>query len=310
MVKKNKVLILFLVFFITLSSFIAIINLLKNNNSNFESVITTDFVPVCTASEKDGFKLVIDGLDVTNKCNVILNDQRNKIALPILFISFSLGAEIHGDINEDIEIKFSDEAYILNGVEKSFTIKNQKFDIIQCVESYAEDSMFLQGNNEIFIESDLLEHYMYLRNYDLNIDLDNKLISLKKQITLNEKLFVNNKSISSAGVRINNKKEYAELPIVRICEALGAQVEWYGKRAYISFGEETYELDIDKFTLYESDSNFNLLTPPVGGQLWTYYRADENELFVDTITLGYFFYKIGVLSTVDTETNTVVINQH
>lgn len=288
----------------------AIIVFFESNNSQTESPGTTSFVPITTTDEKDGFKLVIDGVGVTNKCSIIINDHENKIAVPVLFISYSLGAEIYGDINEEVEIKFLDEVYILNSIEKSFTLKNQKFDIIQCVESYTEDAIFLQGENEVFIESDLLEHYMYLRNYELKVDPDNKTISLNKKVASNVELFVENQSISSVGVRINNKKEYAELPIVRICEVLGAQVEWDGRIADISLGEKIYELDIDNFTLYESGSNFNLLTPPVGGQLWTYYRAGENELYVDTITLGYFFYKIGVLATVDAETNIVNVNYH
>lgn len=307
--EKGKVLILFLVFFIILSSFTAIIISLKNNSSNSDSVFTTAFVPISTTSEKDGFKLVINGNDVTDKCDIILNAEEHKLALPVLFISYALGAEIKGDIKENVEIKFLDEVYILNGMEKRLTLKNQKFDIIKNIDSYSESSMYLQNGNDIFIESNLLEHYMYLINCELKIDWMNKLVSIDEKSTRDIKVLVDNQKISSVGVRINNEKKYAELPVVRICEELGAQIKWDDECAFITFGKETYELDIVNFTLYKEGSNVDLLTPPVGGAIWTYYRSDDNELFVDSITLSYFFYKIGVMAIVDAETNTVNINR-
>ena len=152
-----------------------------------------------------------------------------------------------------------------------------------------------------------MTHFLYLRNYELIIDWNEKIINITEKIDEPPKLIVNGKNVFSESLRINREKKYAELPIVKICEELGAEIKWNNNIAIISFDKDVYILNIDEFTLQQFGMNNNLLERPVGGMTWPYFKSYENELVVDSSTLLSFFYKIGVYANVDAESNTVSV---
>lgn len=84
-------------------------------------------------------------------------------------------------------------------------------------------------------------------------------------------------------VKLNYDYRYAELPLIAIVRALGAEVEWQNKvTAIIKFEGKDYILDTTKGTLIEVGGSFNMLAVSPGSRHGTHYQVIENEFVIDS----------------------------
>ena len=111
----------------------------------------------------------------------------------------------------------------------------------------------------------------------------------------NCQLIVNGKDITeNVYVHLNLEQRYAELPLTAVAKALGASVKWEkATRATIKFDGKKYVLDTAKNSLYDRETNANLIALPPGTPHAAYYQVRDGEFIVDSDTMWGFVYLMG-----------------
>lgn len=91
---------------------------------------------------------------------------------------------------------------------------------------------------------------------------------------------------------------YAELPITKLMESLGAKVDWVDNSiAEITYKEKAYTLNLATVSLIEVGQNFNLLLPPPGDN--RVFKVLDKELVLDSNTIKSTLYQMGTKINVD-----------
>ena len=118
---------IWVVILITISLFIiAFVVFLKPKNAYAEPNKTTNenatdytiFNLENSITNQNDYTLIVKNSDITTKCNIVYDESEHIVSLPLLAISCAMGAEVKGDITKNVEIKFDDEVYILDVVNK------------------------------------------------------------------------------------------------------------------------------------------------------------------------------------------------
>ena len=132
----------------------------------------------------------------------------------------------------------------------------------------------------------------------------------EKNMENNYRLIVNGQDITErVYVNLNVKERYAELPLIAVVTALGADVQWQSEtKATITFEGKMYFLDIPAKTLFDEDMNISLLQLAPGSGHGEYYKILDGELIVDSDTMLYLIsYRMGAMIRYDFEEKIVTI---
>ena len=128
------------------------------------------------------------------------------------------------------------------------------------------------------------------------------------------KLYVDRVEVSTDNlVGINLKGRIALVPVVKIIEAAGGNVEWDDyKTAKITINGSRFVLDTVEHTLYCTDKSFpnwQFLEIPPGEKYSPYAHALEKELVIDSFRFYNFVYEVmNARIIVDVEDSSVSIN--
>lgn len=123
-------------------------------------------------------------------------------------------------------------------------------------------------------------------------------------------LIVNGNDLSYVNyVSLNYEKQYAELPLTAIMEALGANVEWVSeKNVSIVFNNTKYVLNPKKKTLKKEGDSFNIIALPPGTKHGGYYQIRDKEFIVDSDSARHFIYMTGAKITIDFDSASIKID--
>ncbi len=108
-------------------------------------------------------------------------------------------------------------------------------------------------------------------------------------------LIVNNKTVVTENIVIHFKKNanYADLPLIEVMKNLGMTVDWIDENtAEIVCEDKNYVINLSKVSLVEFEQNYNLLSPPPGGE--RSYEILDKELILDSCTMKSALNQMGV----------------
>lgn len=101
---------------------------------------------------------------------------------------------------------------------------------------------------------------------------------------LHAALIVDGKDITSEKpASINYEKQYAQLPLLAILEALGGETEWVDEeKVTIVFHDTTYVLNPAQNTLQKEGDSFNIIAIPPGTRYGGYYEICDKGFMIDS----------------------------
>lgn len=147
------------------------------------------------------------------------------------------------------------------------------------------------------------EDMLYIYRYYTQTEYNNKYVCKKG------KLLVNNKEILTENLpKIYN--DYADIPFLSVMKSLGADIQQQNEKQFlVSFKNKVYTLDIHNCSLYVGENTKDNFFNKVDGGVFFKYSV-ENDVMVDSVTLGSVLYDMGQKITVKTDLNNscVVIN--
>ena len=127
-------------------------------------------------------------------------------------------------------------------------------------------------------------------------------------------LTVNNQIINSAHTFIGYDEEfkctYAQLPFLAIIRQLGGQITYkYDGNIDIELNGVDYILDPINYSLKEKTGGGNMIAPPPNSSTKGSYQyfTDEKEIVIGNYELKYFFSRIGVVVSIDSESKKIDI---
>lgn len=123
-------------------------------------------------------------------------------------------------------------------------------------------------------------------------------------------LIVDGKDITSENIAsINYEKQYAQLPLLAILEALGGKTEWVDEeKVTIVFHDTTYILNPTQNTLQKEGDSFNIIAIPPGTRHGGYYEICGEEFMIDSNCLDHFLYLLGARIAIDYDRALVTID--
>ena len=112
-------------------------------------------------------------------------------------------------------------------------------------------------------------------------------------------------------IKINRDNKSAQIPVLAMCEAMGAKVIWFGNKVvFIIFEDETYILNIKKETLKKLGSNLDLIAYPPGGVEYVrFYEFVDQEILVDDLSLTRFVRVRNSFIKIDFDSNIIYIDK-
>jgi hypothetical protein len=126
------------------------------------------------------------------------------------------------------------------------------------------------------------------------------------------KLIVNGKDITEDNyVKLHKEQRYAELPLVAIMQALGADVDWKTEEiAELTLYETKYVLDIRNNSLVVEDGGndfkYNIITPPPGSSVQ--YKTMERELIIEHIVIRDLLDMLSMTMTLNYQDMSIIID--
>ncbi len=123
----------------------------------------------------------------------------------------------------------------------------------------------------------------------------------------NCKLIVNNNDITEF-TYVNLHENYADIPILAICEALGVSVTRIDStNVILSYNDINYKLDMKECLLTQEGETINILSLPPGGTQ-RHFQIKNNDLIVDSITSRSFINLLGAKLSIDYDEAIVFVN--
>ena len=157
-------------------------------------------------------------------------------------------------------------------------------------------------------------------NYGLKTDSDNQSVppavdgisqpveESQQKIGIQGELVVNRTKITDQKIFIFNHEKFANLPVISVMKALGAEVVWMKDNiANITYNGKTYQLDTTKNYLREGETVRNYIAVPPGTSHGVCYQVINGDYFVDSDSMGAFFKAINVEVIIDYDNLVVYI---
>lgn len=258
-------------------------------------------------------KLIINDVDYSSQTYVHFNHTKGTVELPLLFISKQLGAKVYVLTENKYLISFSDEDYILNTEIKKLSVYNQGMNIIgdpkPITNPYANNQSHIEPiykilGNDFIVENIVIEHFLFMRNAKIQIKDNNVAIDTVQPSMY--KLEFNDRVIGS--VKVDENKSYAEIPFSIVVKELGGK--------FYKVAPDLYHVKMNGNKLYFNSKDIvfsdikdgsNLLGSASGGKLWTYYKINNNEIFIDSTSAQIFLNRVGYKLNIDNQEKVVKI---
>lgn len=118
------------------------------------------------------------------------------------------------------------------------------------------------------------------------------LFNYYQNVPINGTLNVNGKDITDKNVVIH--KYYAELPLTKVLEAIGLNIEWVDdNNAKVTYNDKVFDLNISEMSLTEVGAEDNFLWPAAGGTVRV-CKSIEKDIILDTFAIKSFCYCAGI----------------
>lgn len=113
-----------------------------------------------------------------------------------------------------------------------------------------------------------------------------------QNVPINGTLNVNGKDITNENVIIH--KYYTELPLTKVLEALGFNIEWIDdNNAKVTYNDKIFDLNISEMSLTEVGAENNFLWPAPGGTVRVCKNIDK-DIILDNYAIKSFCYCVGI----------------
>ena len=264
------------------------------------------------------YRLYINGKEHTTNSDLRINHDRGYAELPLLLIMETLGADISREqgiiINTSkITISYNGYSFTFNTAEKNYGLERQYW-MERCVRR--------TEGEELIVDSLSVSAMLYHAwGTDISIDYEDAVVyidTLNASLLtpsdedinqVNCRLIVNGTDITDGNyVYIDHENCTAELPVIAIAKALGADIQWLPCQPYpikdrclinVSFKDGCLELDTSK-------TNFGFVTNV--DEAAGVRRVVGNDVIIDSASLsGLFFHGFKTNIRIDFDTSVVYI---
>ena len=257
---------------------------------------TTEKITINLLTIEDGnnCNFCINENDVSDRTYVYLDVKNNRCIVSLFYVSLYLGCDIYKQSDNSYAIFYDNDYFILD-VEKNTMISNTgKMNIIDdpnpITNPYTEAAKehikpyYKRTDTDYFVDSNVLRHFLYLLNYELSIDYDNSLVSIKKISKPTPRIFVDDIELPlDYNVKINFDEHYAEIPLLAILKNMGVKITNHKNNQYLlKKDDKKFVLDTENNTLTKKGTNSNCFSLISGGKIWDYYKATDNEYYVSS----------------------------
>ena len=130
----------------------------------------------------------------------------------------------------------------------------------------------------------------------------------EQKMGLKGKIFVNQVEITNQSSTIFNHDKFANLPVISIVKALGAEIIWAADNiANITYKGKIFQLNTTENYLREGEHMRNYIAAPPGLTHSVCYQTIDGDYFVDSDSMKAFFNAIQVKMTIDYDNLVVCI---
>ena len=325
---KKKIICLCVAMVILFSAFtLVLFSMLQKDE---EDVITTTQTTTMTGEAvmlekyvktyENNADLYINGQNVSEQTCVRLYTQKKRCVVSLMYIALYLGCAVYENTENEYTIVYGDDSYTLNTLENTMKINNNPMNIIgdpdPIVNPDAEsanhhiDPYYKRTEADYLIDSNTLNHFLYLLNYEMLIDYKCATVNISKANNPPVKLVVNSKVLPiDENIRINNKELYAEIPLFSVLKECGFEI------TQIEDGKYSLRKDKEKLIL---DTKNNILSDRkcsdyfkliVGGKVWYYYKKTNDDYYISTYLVVPLLYDFGYRTEIDYENSIISINK-
>ncbi|MBR4287138.1 MAG: hypothetical protein IKT55_05490 [Clostridia bacterium] len=279
-----------------------------------EAVVLED----CKNTYENNGDLFINGQKVTDDTCVKIFTQKKRCVVSLMYVALSLGCEVYKNGEYEYRIVYGEDIYRLNTAENTMRINNNPMNIIgdpdPIINPNTESAKhhlnpyYKRTETDYLIDSNCINHFLYLLNYDMTIDYEGTSVSIAKVNNPAVKLVVNSKELPvDENVRINYKEGYAEIPLFSVLKGCGVEVK-QNKDGTYALESDNKNYILDTKTNIISDKNcsdyFKLI---VGGKVWYYFKATNNEYYISTDLIKPLLSEMGYITEVDFENSTITV---
>ncbi len=339
---KKKIICLCIIFAITLSVVIIALVIFHGKNAMntaTESEATPTSIKVSvedyTITYENNATLYIEGNDVSRQTYIKKDEGNNRFVVSLMYITQSLGLDVYKVNEYNYTIINGDDCYKLNTADNIMRVNSNPMNIIgdpnPIINPNSESAnshvppYYERTKNDYLIDSNTIEHFLYLLDYQMEIDYKSATVTINKADNPQVKLLVNEKEQPiDKNIRINYKEAYAEIPLISVLTECGVEVKEIDEGKYsIKKDENNYILDTRNNVLTQNNLNTlrwrltnifrehkintNLFKMLVGGKVWHYYKATDDDYYISTDVASPFLRDLGFRTEIDYENYTVSI---
>ncbi len=305
-----------------------------NNQNVFltgEPVLSDKYVNIY---ENNG-TLYIDGKDVSDKTCVSIDYENNRCVLSLMYIAQYLGCDVYENSEYEYTLIYGDDYYTLDTSKNIMTFGNNKMNVIgdpdPVVNPHTESAkehiepFYKRTQRDYLVDINVLNHFLYLLNYEIQIDYKCAKVSINKANNPPVTLVVNSKEMPlDENVRINYKEHYAEIPLLSVLKEGGVEVKKIDAGKYsLEKDRKKFILDTQNNVLTESNYNtlrfrlinlfkgenydLNIFGDICGGKVWYYYKQTNEDYYISTDLAIPLLYDFGYKTEIDYENSTISI---
>ena len=279
--------------------------------------------------------LYIDGKDVSDKTCVSFDYENNRCILSLIYIAQYLGCDVYGNGEYEYTLIYGDDYYTLDTSKNIMTLGNNKMNVIgdpdPVINPHAESSkehiepFYKRTRSDYLVDSNALNHFLYLLNYEILIDYKCATVSINKANNPPVTLVVNSKEMPlDENIRINYEERYAEIPLLSVLNEAGVEVKRIDAGKYsLEKDQKKFILDTQNNSLTESNFNtlrfrlinifkgknydLNIFNDICGGKVWYYYKQTKDDYYISTDIAILLLSDLGYTTEIDYENSRISI---
>ena len=260
------------------------VEIYADHEKNYRIIV--DFID--DTIETEGYKLLVDGQDITQGNYVEVHKNYDYVLLPFTAVMEALGAEIKWESETVAAITFNERDFVLNTEAFSLFAANVEgginlFDLIQDEKTHAQ---VVEGVP--YVDLNMLKAAIWQMDIEIQTTVDHEngviqIVNLDAGADLTYRLIVEGNDITQGNrVEVYKDEDYVLLPVVAVLEGAGADIRQNDEDVLeIVLNDMACTID-EKAGLIVADYGREFGIPRFGGD--TRYRIRGDKLFLDTDT--------------------------
>ena len=267
--------------------------------------------------DEEACRVIVNGQELPESKYARLNREEEYAEIPLIAVFKALGAEIQQLDDHTLQISIKDYTYELDTKEGVLTEEGGSINLLT-LQSWDHEPVWKTVDDECIVDSAFAGFVLNIQlRVATRIDYEEAAIYIDMLPTYEPetyddyRLIVNGEEHEAGKHVLVHRHEYgyyyAEIPLLAISEAFGAQIERKENGlVHITFKGVTYELNMEEASLTQGGNEYITIAP--GSSHAVTYRVVEDEFMIDNSSILFFTQMVlSVRVRVDYEEKTVIV---